>query len=309
MLGERLDRPERALEHLAEHVLAFRFLHRQLAGHHLVEDTAEEVNVRPGVAFGALARALERRVIDRALALDAGLGFIALHGRQSEVDQLGDAGIRDQNIGSLDIAVSHTTCERVLEPARHPKHERHGLFGRDPGAQLHEIAQVHSLDVFHDHEVPILLLSHVDHLNDIGVTQPHAGLGLLVKPVDSVGKGGKPLAQDLDRQGRLRRHVLAAVDSGESSLRQVEEYLGVAEEKSARVTLLEPLDLPARDRSFTQQQSQHRVRLGVLGIRRGLSHLLGRDQPEHPHLIEHHLGVDFGHGQSILALAGRETRG
>ena len=118
---------------------------------------------------------------------------------------------------------------------------------RDPGAQLHEVAQVHSLDIFHDHEVPLVLLSDVDDLDDVGMTQPDSGLGLLVKPFDGLADHGKPLAEDLDRQARpWSCYVLAAIDAGESPLRQVEKHLGVAIEKPAGVSLLEPIDLPAR---------------------------------------------------------------
>ncbi len=98
--------------------------------------------------------------------------------------------------------------------------------------------------------------------------------------------------------------VLAAVHPRERPLGQVKEHLGIAEEEPAGVSLLEPVDLPARERPFAQQHPQHRVGRPVLGIDRRLAKLLGRDQTQHPHLIEHHFGVDFGHGESILE---RET--
>ena len=85
------------------------------------------------VSLGALARALECRVIDGALALDAWLGFVALHGGQSEVDQLGDTRVGNQDIGPLDVAVSHSPLERILQPARHSQHERHGLLQTGSG--------------------------------------------------------------------------------------------------------------------------------------------------------------------------------
>ena len=121
----------------------------------------------------------------------------------------------------------------------------------DPGAQLHEIAQVHSLDILHDHEVSMILLSDIDNLDDVGMTEPDSGLGFLVKPFDRLADQGEALAENLDREGRLGRAMLAAVNPGERPLREVEEHLGVAVEKPAGVTLLEPVDLPARERTLT----------------------------------------------------------
>ena len=259
MLGDRLDRAERPLEHLAEHVLALRLLHRQLAGHHLVEDAAEEVDVGAGIALGAVAGALERRVIDGALALDARLGFVPLHRGQAEIDQLGLARLEIRMLVPLMSRWVTPRSSEYLQPLGHPQHERHGLLGRDPRAQLHEIAEVHPLDVFHDHVVPILLPPHVDDLDDVGMAQPHAGLGLLVKPIDGLGNHGEPLPQHLDRQGCLGRDVLAAIDPGEGPLRQVEEHLGIAEEKPAGVALLEPVDLPARERTLCAAASASTV--------------------------------------------------
>ena len=107
-----------------------------------------------------------------------------------------------------------------------------GLVGLDPDAQLHEVAEVHPLDVFHDHEVPILVLPDVDDLDDVGVAQPHAGLGLLVKAIDRVGDLGEPLPEHLDRQRLAAVGMLAAIDPSEGPLRQVEEHLGVAVEET-----------------------------------------------------------------------------
>ena len=101
----------------------------KLAGHHLVEDAAQEVDVGARVALGAIAGALECRVVDGALALDARLGFvISLHGGQAEIDELGFALVGDQDVGSLDVAVGHALLERVLQPPGHSQHE-----GQRPG--------------------------------------------------------------------------------------------------------------------------------------------------------------------------------
>jgi len=55
----------------------------------------------------------------------------------------------------------------------------------------------------------MVLLTHVNDLDDVGMPQPHAGLGLFVKPLDSFADVDKPLAENLDRQGCLARGVLA----------------------------------------------------------------------------------------------------
>ena len=218
-----------------------------------------------------------------------GLLLISLHGGQTEIDELRLALVGDQDVGSLDVAVGDALLHRVLEPCGHAQHERHGLVGRDPGAELHEIAKVHPLDVFHDHVMAILLPPLIDDLNDVGMVQLHAGLGFLVEPIDGVGNLGESLAQHLDGQRCLGGDVLAAIDAREGSFRQVEEDLGIAEEETAGVTLLEPIDLPARERPFSQQHSKHRVGRAVVGVGPRVLELLARDQTEHRHLVNHHV--------------------
>ena len=118
MLVDRLDRAEGPLEHLPEHVLALGLLHGQLAGHHLVEHAAQEIDVGAGVALGAVAGALERRVIDGALALDARLGLVSLHGRQAEIDQLGLARLEIRMLVPL-MSRWVTPCSmRILQALR-----------------------------------------------------------------------------------------------------------------------------------------------------------------------------------------------
>jgi hypothetical protein len=115
------------------------------------------------------------------------------------------------------------------------------------------------LDVFHDHKVTILLPALVDHLNDIGVVKLHAGFGFLVKPVNRIRNLREALAQNFDRQRDLGRRVLAAIDPREGAFCQVEEDLGIAEKETARVALFEPIDLPARKRTLSEQHSHHAI--------------------------------------------------
>ncbi len=203
--------------------------------------------------------------------------------------------------------MGYTPFERVLQPTSHSQHERHGLLGRDSRAQLHEVAKVHSLDIFHDHEMSMVLLSDVDDLDDIGMAQPDAGLGLFVKPLDSLADRREPLAKDLDRQGRLGRDVLAAIDAGEGPLREVEEHLGVAIEKPAWVSLLEPIDLPARQDAPFVRASAAPCR-AMRPRPRPSPREAARARPSRAsHLIDHHFGIKIGHGKSILALASNEN--
>ena len=117
VLVDGLDGAEGPFEHFAEHILALGFLHGELAGDHLVKNAAEEVDVGSRVALGAVAGALECRVVDRSLALDARLVLLAVHGRQAEIDELGLALVGDQDVGSLDVAVGDAPLHGVLEAA------------------------------------------------------------------------------------------------------------------------------------------------------------------------------------------------
>ncbi len=190
--------------------------------------------------------------------------------------------------------VTPWACE-YLRPLRHAQHERQRLLGVDPGAQLHEIAEVHALDVFHDHVVAFLLPALVDDLHDVGMAQPHAGFGFLVKSIDRLGHLGEALAQYLDRQRSLGGGVFTAIDASERPFGQVKKDLSVAEEEPAGVALLEAIDLPARERALSQQHPDDRVGSATVGGGPGFLELFARDQADHCHLVKHHFSVEFGH--------------
>ena len=199
VLADRPDDPEGALEHLLERVLAFGVFEGNLAREHVVEHAAQKVDVGSRVALAAAAGSLQRRVIDRSLAEDAGVPRVVIvDGRQAEIDKLGDSGIGDQDVGRLEVAVRDTLVVRVFESAGKTEHQRQGLLVFETDAELEELAEVHPLNVFHDHVVAVVLRPLIVELNDIGVPQHHPGLGLLVKPHDGIGQGDKALPQDLD---------------------------------------------------------------------------------------------------------------
>ena len=203
------------------------------------------------------------------LTLD--LALVPLDGGQAEIDELGDAAVGDEDIRPLDIAMGDALPDRELQALGHPEHQRHRLVRLDLAAEPEEIAEVHPLDVLHDHEVSIVLLSDVDDADDIVVAEPDPGLGLLVEPVDRIGDRGEPLAEHLDREGLPAAGVLAPVDPREGPLGEVEEHLGVAVEETRRVPLLEPLDLPAREPALAEQHPEYGVGRGILGIGRRLA--------------------------------------
>ncbi len=217
----------------------------------------------------------ERRVVHGALAEHAVLPrLVSLDGGQPEVDQLGLARVGDQDIGGLQVAVRHALFVRVLETVRQPEQERQGLPVLEPHPQPEKLAQVHPFDILHDHIMAAVLLALVLQAYDVGVPQPHAGLGFLVKPQHGVGHCGEPLPEHLDGRRGSRLAVLSAVNSGECPLGQVEQGAVVAEEKAGRVALLQPLHLPARQPALAHESPDEGFRGAVFGLGPGFAVLL-----------------------------------
>ena len=167
-----------------------------------------------------------------------------------------------------------------------------------PDPELEELAQVHPLDVFHDHEVAVVLLALIDDLDDVGMPQPHPGLGLLVEPQHGLGNRARTgVRRTLIATGEPVSLLPPAVDPGEGPLGQVEQRPVVAVEEARGIALLEPLELPARQPPLAHQDAEQGLARAVVGLGPGLAILVARDQPDQRQLIDQRFDVDFGHGK------------
>ena len=127
MLADRPDGAEGTLEHLLERVLALRIFQGHLAGDHVVEDAAEEIDVGSWISLGAAAGALERRVVDGALAVHAVLALSPSMVASPKSTSLAvpEFEIR-MFVALMSRWVTPCSCEN-LRPCARPSMQRQGL--------------------------------------------------------------------------------------------------------------------------------------------------------------------------------------
>ena len=76
-------------------------------------------------------------------------------------------------------------------------------------------------------------VAEVEDPDDVGMAEPHAGLGFLVEPLDGVGyRAANGWRRTLTATGWPPSDLLAAIDPGERPLGQVEQDLAAAEEEA-----------------------------------------------------------------------------
>ena len=190
-------------------------------------------------------------------------------------------------------------------PCASPSDQRQGRLLGEPDADLQEVAQVGALDVLHDHEVPLVLLAVIEHLDDVGMMELQPGLGLLAEAIDRAGVHEEALAEDLDGHRLAGGDPHAAIDPREGPLGEVEEDLAAAVEEAAQVALAELVDLPAGHAPLAEQRVRQGVERPVLRGGHRLVGLVLRGQAEQDHLLGQGSGVDFGHDDGLQARSGR----
>ena len=141
------------------------------AGDHLVEHDPERVDVAAGVdglALGLLGREVGGRAHDRA-GLGEALARLADGPGDAEVGHLDLAGVVDQDVAGLDVAVDHAAAVGEVQGAGHVRADggRPGRRSRAPWRM--QRGQGLPVDVLHDDEVRVLALAPVVDRHDVGV--------------------------------------------------------------------------------------------------------------------------------------------
>jgi len=188
-------------------------LERNLAREQLVEHAPEGIDV--GLFVDRLPAGLLRRdVVARA------------HDRPGDrhpvdVDCMGDAEISDlrppvaveEDVLRLDVAVDEALVVREGEPARDLQRQLDRLANRQRPFAVDELLQVLSIDVLEDDELATVLLTAVDHRDDIGMRQLGDRPGLAPEALDVVLVTRELLMEDLQCDAALEQAVVRAIDA------------------------------------------------------------------------------------------------
>ena len=150
----------------------------QFAGEHFVKDHAERIDV--GAMVGCLgSRVLFRgHVVRRADSLLLVWRAVApQHLGDAEVGDFHLAGLVEQQVFRLDVAVDDCMIVRVLQRVADWRHDGQGLFRLQP-ARAEELAQVHAVNILHQQVKQPVGLSEVVDRDNVRVTQFCERLGL-----------------------------------------------------------------------------------------------------------------------------------
>ena len=185
---------------------------RDLAGEHLVEHDAERVQVRlagHGTAEGLLGRDVVGRAEDPAVR---GESLLVQCAGDPEVGDLGRALLVDQDVLGLDVTVDDVTGMRHPEGASDLDRVRDRLGRGQAAGAADPLLERLALDVL-EHDVrPAVVLSVVDHPDDVRMRQLRHRPRLPAEALELVGVGGDLAVHQLDRDLALQRLVGGPVD-------------------------------------------------------------------------------------------------
>ena len=147
-----------------------------------------------------------------------------------EVGDLDLAGLVDQDVARLHVAVYHAPAMGEVERVRDVSAYRGGPLRRKR-ALADESGKRLAVDVLHDDEVRVLALAPVVDRNDVGVGEVCCCLGFPTEPLDERGVRGELGEEHLDRDGPVKQQVLRQVNLGHAAARDVAHQLvAVAED-------------------------------------------------------------------------------
>ncbi len=186
---------------------------RHLTGEQLVQDDTERVDV--GVLVHTLALCLLRRDVVGRAEHRPGLGHPVLH-----VEGAGDAEVRhlrlavavEQDVLRLDVTMDKPLLVGEGEPLRDLDRQLDGRRHRN-GTAPDQLLQVLAVDVLEDDELTAVVLTAVDHRDDVRMRERCDGPRLVTETPDVLGVTGVLLVQDLQRDLAVEQPVVCPIDA------------------------------------------------------------------------------------------------
>ena len=248
-------------------------LERPPACGHLVEDRAQGELVGTkvdGLTAGLLGRHVTDRPHHRSRDRPGGhcrrQDGTLLHRRlrqlrQPEVQDLGEAVLRDHHVLGLQVAVHDAGRVGFRKTLGDLDSEVEQPLGGKRLARGDQLAQGPALDHLHrDVGGPVGLTDVVDR-QDVGMVESRGGARLLLEALAAVGVGGGGLRQDLDRDVAAEFGVPRAIDLAHPARAQRREDLVRAEAGAGRQAhALSAFPSPGRARRARAGRNRHRTR-------------------------------------------------
>ena len=138
------------------------------------------------------------------------------HLRDSEVGDLHATVLIDKQILRLDVAMHDAVLMRVLQRLADRRHDRQGLLRRKP-AELHRLAQIHSVHEFHDQEIQPVAFSKLMHGDNIRMVQRGERLRLLHESLLERRVGDALRGEELQRDETIESFLPRLVNHAHSA--------------------------------------------------------------------------------------------
>ena len=203
------------------------------SGSHLVEHGAEREEI--GAMVHVLAPRLLRRHVRHRPQRGAGTGQVDVvrgprrfvwrrsgprrgrHLGQPEVEDLGVAPGRHEDVGRLDVAVHDALHVRGIEGVRQLRPEVEDALGAQ-GAPADARPQRLALEQLHHQEVAAVMLANVVNRADVRVVERRGGARLPAEPGDRLLVLGERLRQELECHLPAEPRVLGPIDLAHATL-------------------------------------------------------------------------------------------
>ena len=186
------------------------------AGHHLIHDHAEGVQVGPVVGMAALGL-LRGNVVDTAKGF-LGQGVALVHDPgNAEVHDLDGAVLQHHHIVGLDIPVDDAPSVGVFQTLGDLHCEMQGLLPVQNALLFHVLFQGNAVDQLHNDEVGIVRGRNVVHLHDVGVAQHGNCLTLRTEAAAELLVPGKFIFQYFDRNQPVQPMAASFIYNGHAA--------------------------------------------------------------------------------------------
>ena len=131
--------------------------------------------------------------------------------RQSKIEDLGVAALRDKNVCWLDVAMNNAARVSGIQGVRNFDGEGQKGLRRQRVPRDH-VLQGHAIQVLHDDECLAILLSDFIDRADVWMIQSGSGLRFALKPSQRQRILRELFGQELQRDEAVKRGVFSLVD-------------------------------------------------------------------------------------------------